>query len=226
MLAHELTPRDGQVVRLVGRLNQASSWHIKELLFRDVSRISMDRSLSRLVAGGYLSKVGRRAPGPKGGNAPVVYQLGRKGWWHENKAGRYWGRRAMSEHSLLVADLFTALVLLDKDGNIKLLALEPEYTAGHARADLYVDAGIPAIGRRRMYYLEVQRSARPDVIRKKLDAYGLSFRDSSAEVWPYLAFVLVDSYHRSEIAKQVPQNMREWVRCYLPDQFLTALVEP
>jgi Replication-relaxation len=208
MLTHELAQRDAAVVQCVGRLNQVASTHIQELLFNDVSRIPRDRCLARLVRDDYVMRVGRRAPGPKGGNAPVVYQLGRRGWWYLGKAGKYWGRRAVSEHSLIVADIYTRLVLLDRSEDIKLLAAEPEYAAGHSRADLFVDAGIPAISKRRKYYLEVQRSSRPDVIGKKLQGYGQTFDATHAEVWPYVVFVVLDGYHKREVAKQVPGDVR------------------
>ncbi len=225
MLTHELTQREAAAVQLVGRLNQMSGIHLKELLFSTVTRQARDRVLARLVAEDYLMVVGRRAPGRRGGNSSTVYQLGRRGWWYLNKAGKYWGRRAVSEHSLIIADMFTRLVALDKDGTIKLLELDPEHSTGNSRADLYVNAGIPAIQKRREYYLEVQRSARPDVIRGKLHAYAETFEKSNAHPWPWLVFVVIDPYHKSEIARQVPKDMREWVRVWLIEEFFDSLVK-
>jgi hypothetical protein len=217
MLSRELTPRDAAVVELVGRLNQAASTHIQALLFHDVSRIPRDRCLARLVEGDYLVRVGHRAPGPHGGNAPIVYQLGPRGWSYLGRTGRYWRRRAVSEHSLIVADIFTRLVGLDRDGTIKLLAAEPEYPVGQARADLFLDAGIPGIGKRRVYYLEVQRSSRRDVIKGKLSTYSAMFETTKLDVWPWLVFIVMDEYHKREVTRQVPGKVREWVRVWTPD---------
>src|SRR5260370_21267435 len=84
-MSDELTLRDGRVVELVSGIGQAATTHIEALLFNDRHRLVMDRSLKRLVRGKYLLKIGRRAPGLRGGNSPGVYRLA-------SKAGTSWRR--------------------------------------------------------------------------------------------------------------------------------------
>jgi hypothetical protein len=219
----EISPRDALVVRLVGRLTQAASSHIRQLIFADVDRLPMDRCLKRLTDRKYLVRIGRRAPKPQGGNTPAVYQLGARGWWYLQKGGRYWGRRAVSPHTMNIADLFTELVVMDRDGRIRLLEIDLEHQLKRIRADMYIDAAIPAVGKRRRFYVEVQLSARPDIIHKKAEAYLQAYQMSTADTWPMVAFVVWDSYHQHQIRKLLPKH--ELFNVYLPDEFISVLTQ-
>lgn len=75
----ELTQRDFDVLTLTHTSSQVASTHLSELLFPDRSHSVPDGVLGRLVRLGYLSRVGRRAGGDKGGAGADVYQLGRAG---------------------------------------------------------------------------------------------------------------------------------------------------
>ena len=220
--AAELSARDAEVVHTVAKLKQVASSHLKELVFPNVNRNVMDRRLKRLVADKYLVRIGRRAPRPQGGNTPAVYQLGRRGWYFARKSGEYWGRRAVDNHAMHVADLYTVLTLMDRDGTIKLLEpIRLEYRIGHAIADLFIDAAIPGLGKRRRFYIEVQMSARPDVIKGKLQAYLEAYNLSTEQTWPRVAIVVFDDYHQHRIKQLLPKH--ELFGVYLPSEFISAL---
>lgn len=217
----ELSDRDHAVLVMVARLSQVSSSHLKALLFDDVSRVSLDRSLKRLVAGKYLAKVGKRASQARGGTAPAVYRLGPKGHWLLGLQGRFRSTVNVNAHTLVIADLFTALVQLDRLGAIKLLAeVSVEHGVGHSRADLFVDYALPALGKRRRYYIEVQMSARPDVIRRKVEAYWDAYNSSRMAVFPFVAFVVLDEWHASEIGRLLPERSRELFQVHMIDDFM------
>lgn len=66
----ELAHRDYDVLKLTRAFTQVASTHISALLFADRSHSVPDKVLGRLVRLGYLSRVGRRAAGDKGGAGP------------------------------------------------------------------------------------------------------------------------------------------------------------
>ncbi len=142
------------------------------------------------------------------------------------KIGTYASHSAVFEHTLLVADLFVRLMQLQMSGDISLIRCEPEWRRGEIICDLYVDVNIHAIKKHRRYYVEVQRNARSTVIPKKLKAYAKAYdgydglRDG---VWPYLVFLVYDAVHARAIRRQVPADMRQWVRVQTADEFMGAL---
>ncbi len=219
MLTHELAPRDREVIKLIGILSQASSAHIKDMVFPDVNRISMDRALKRLAREEYVRRVGRRMPGPLGGNSPSVYRLGKKGWWHVGRDDPNPGVRAVNEHSLLLADVYVRLELLERAGLIVIFERRLEYHVGDGRADMYLDIGIRARQWRGKYYLEAQRNARSDAIKPKLDQYGREFSSTRLDPWPLLVFMVWDTDHKRGISRLVPKDSAEWVRVYMLDEF-------
>jgi Replication-relaxation len=219
----ELSSRDRQVVELVGRLTQASSAHLRSLLFDSVSRVSLDRSLKRLTASQYLVKIGKRAVGAKGGTPPAVYRIGARGHWLLGREGRYRATIGINNHALRVSDLFTELVLLDRQGIIKLLPdTTLEYPVGHSRADMYVDVALPAIGKRRRYFVEVQLSSRADIITKKIEAYWDAYSTSNAQTWPVVVFITWDEFHRYRIKQRMPKR-QELFKVLLIDEFISVL---
>jgi hypothetical protein len=122
---------------------------------------------------------------------------------------------------MYVADLFTELVVLDRQGTIRLLDISLEHVLQGIRADMYVDAAIPSIGKRRRFYVEVQLSARPDIIRQKAGAYLEAYNTSMAQSWPLVTFVVWDGYHRHRIKQLLPKH--ELFSVYTPEEFVQAL---
>lgn len=222
--SYELSERDRAVVALVSRLNQVSSSHLKTLLFDDVNRISLDRCLRRLTRGKYLTRVGKRAVGHRGGTPPAVYRLGPKGHWLLELTGRYRATVTVSEHSLKVTDIFVALMELERQGDIRLLpGTNTEQAIGHSRADLYLDYELNQARKRRKFYVEVQLNARGDIIRRKVEAYWDSFISTSEPVFPFVAFVVWDSWHEHEIRKLIPDKAHKLFKVYLPHEFMEAV---
>ena len=54
-----LSERDAAVVWLVGRFRQLTSRHLRCVLFHEVMEMPVNRSLRRLVAQGYLTRLPR-----------------------------------------------------------------------------------------------------------------------------------------------------------------------
>jgi hypothetical protein len=77
----ELTDRDYDVLKLTHVFSQVASTHVTELLFAERSHSVPDKVLGRLVRLGYLSRVGRRATGSKGGAGafPFAASVGSQG---------------------------------------------------------------------------------------------------------------------------------------------------
>ena len=64
-----LSPRDAQVVELVGRFRLVSAGQVREVVFPDLaSKTPLDRSLRRLTATGYLRRLARFVGGFGGGS--------------------------------------------------------------------------------------------------------------------------------------------------------------
>ncbi len=180
-----LTARDNDVVRLVGRLGQASSVHIRALLFSGLAHTTFDRAVARLLEGRYLHRVGRRSSGDGIGASPFVYQLGAKGWTLCNTPGAYQQSTSVNEHSLGIADAFVLLIEAERAGLIKILGFELEHAVGDGRADARLELGVVGQGRRFDYYLEVDLgSERPIRIEEKCAAYWRAYIASGEEYWP------------------------------------------
>jgi hypothetical protein len=225
-----LTARDSQLVHLVGRFGQASSSHIREVLFPGLSSTTFDRSVSRLLDARYLYRVGRRASGESGGASPFVYQLGVKGWQFCGMAGGYQRSNAVNEHSLQIADTYVLLVEAERAGVIKILGFELEQSVGGGRADAWVEIGVVGRGHKFQYFLEVDLgSERPIRIEEKCAAYWSAYVTSEEEYWPYVAFVVADERRRREIGRilgSLPPERQALFRVLLSQDLVAGLLEP
>lgn len=220
----ELTERDRHVVQMVSMLSQVSTFHLKALLFSDVHRISMDRSLKRLREQKLIRKVGVRAVAYKGGTAPAVYSLGSRGWHFVRRSGKYPGVGSIQEHTLTIADIYVALVDHERTGVIKLRPESGvEFTLDGLRADLYLDLAVPAINKRRRFFVEVQRNARKDIITGKMDAHYRASMASDGR-WPTVAFVSQDDWIVSEIKRQIPTERRGLFTSLTVEEFVRECV--
>lgn len=220
----ELSDRDRLVMQTISLLNQASTAHLKSLVFHDVSRVSMDRCLRRLKAQRLIKKLGVRAAGYRRGTPPAIYVLDHKGWWYLNREGNFPTVTAVSEHALHVSDIYTGLVEADREGRIKLMP-ETRLEKGieNMRIDIYVDLVLPSAKRRRRIYVEVQENARPAVINEKLTHHWTAFETSVLEPgkkYPPVAFVAKDEYVQFRIKRLIPDHMKELFSVHGVEEFV------
>lgn len=222
-MKYELTLRDEAVLQSIGSFGFLATPHIKSLHFPAVHRISMDRSLARLRKQKLVRRVGVRAVGIKGGTAPCVYALSHGGWSYVQHPGKYRGGEDF-RHALILADTFVAMKEAEREGRIVLLAnTRVEFSVGEMRPDIFFDFGLPAIKKRRKYYVEIQRNARTDVIGQKINAHWQAFESYNGEgTYPYVAFVVKDPGLKLQISRQIPASMRHLFGAYTPDEFIEA----
>jgi hypothetical protein len=225
----ELTARDADVVRLVGRLGQVSSSHIRAVLFCGLSSTTLDRSVSRLLDARYLHRVGRRASGDAIGASPFVYQVGVKGWQFCGMVGSYQRSSAVNEHSLGIADAYVLLVEAERAGIIKVLGFELEQSVGGGRADAWAEIGVIGRGHKFQYFLEIDLgSERPIRIEEKCAAYWSAYISSEAEYWPYVVFVVPDKRRRREVGRilgSLQPEQQALFRVLLAQDLVAGLLE-
>lgn len=221
----ELSDRDRQTVQTVGYLSQVSTPHLKELVYDGVSRQRMDLRLKFLRQQKLIKKLGVRSTGDKPGTPPAIYILDHKGWWFLRREGNYPTVSKVSEHTLHVADIYTGLKAADKIGQIKLLPeSRVEKRVENMRVDLYVDVALPAIGRRRRYFVEVQENARPAVIQEKIKNHWAAFETSTEASYPRVVFVAKDPYIQYRIRRLIPPNMTELFDVMGIDEFIAHVI--
>ncbi|MFI1354870.1 replication-relaxation family protein [Streptomyces sp. NPDC020898] len=198
----ELSARDMEVVRVVGRFYQLASSHVATLLFPDTTGTPVDRTLARLVRLEALNRIGRRATGPQGGAGAYVYQLGARGWWLLGREGRYRPYRSINHHALRVADVYVDLVTAERAGGIKILHAELEQPIGNARPDLTVELGLVQQRQKTSYAIEVDLgSEKPRIITAKCAAYIEAFKRGLRDPFPYVLFLVPDEWRKSEVSR-------------------------
>jgi hypothetical protein len=211
----ELTPRDLEVLGLVGRFTQLASSHLNELVFADRSHSVPDKVLGRLVRERFLSRVGRRASSDKGGAGAFVYQLGRFGRSLLDVDGR--PSPTVNNHSLMVADTYLELRRAESTG---VLALKEWTVEKHVppvvRADLFAAMEFPRQGRSGSYFLEIDLGTEaPKRIRDKVTGYWRAVEASTADYFPYVVFVVRHEARKKELARVfrgMPEERQEMVR--------------
>jgi hypothetical protein len=167
-----------------------------------------------------LRRIERRlVGGARGGSGQYVYELGRRGYfmfWE----GRYNPSRAVSHHSLAIADTYLALIALERSNELRIvgLATEPDCwaTVGgvELKPDLRVDVDLPA-GRRIYLWLEIDMGTESQKqLRGKLDAYWRAYSDADARQWPVFPrciWIAVDEERATELRwliTQMPEQSR------------------
>ncbi|WP_217241374.1 replication-relaxation family protein [Streptomyces sp. AC555_RSS877] len=197
----ELAQRDFEVLKLTRTFSQLASTHITELLFSDRSHSVPDRVLGRLVKLSYLSRVGRRATGEKGGAGAYVYQLGRAGRLLLGVDGRL--SRAVNNHSLMIADMYLELRRAERQGVLVIHDWAVERAVPpRVRADLFVSVEYPAQRRRSSYFLEADLGTEPlRVIREKVAGYWDAVELSEDEYFPYVVFVAKERVRLLELER-------------------------
>ncbi|MFJ7193117.1 replication-relaxation family protein [Streptomyces bacillaris] len=224
----ELSERDLAVLKLVRTFSQVASTHLTELLFEDRSHSVPDKVLGRLVRLGYLSRVGRRATGSKGGAGAYVYQLGRAGRLLLEVDGRL--SPNVNNHALMMADTYLELRRAEKAGFLTVMDWEVERRVPPSvRADLYVSLDFPSQGRSSSFFLEIDLSTeQPARIREKVAGYWRAVEMSTADYFPYVVFVVLQPVRRRELERIVgglPEEQQEMVRVATLDTLLVLLCE-
>ncbi|MFI9175970.1 replication-relaxation family protein [Streptomyces lincolnensis] len=223
----ELTQRDYDVLKLTQTFSQLASTHLTELLFADRSHSVPDKVLGRLVQLGYLSRVGRRATGSKGGAGAFVYQLGRAGRLLLDVEGRL--SPNVNNHALMIADTYLELRRAEGAGVLAVREWEVERRVPPSvRADLYVALDFPQQGRQSAYFLEVDLSTeQPARIREKVTGYWRAVEASTDDYFPYVVFVVKQEIRRRElerIFRRLPDEQQEMLRVYLLGQLIPELI--
>lgn len=223
----ELTYRDTDILNLVGTFTQLSSLHLSELLFADRSHSVPNTVLRRLVRLGYLSRVGRRASGDKGGTSPFVYQLGRYGRARLEAEGR--PSTVVSDHALMIADVYLELRRAEKSGVLVLKRWDVELPVPPVRADLFAVADFPHQQRTGSYFLEIDLGTeRPIRLTEKISGYWRAAENSSEEYFPYVVFVVKQEVRKVEIERiirKLPKEQQEMVRTSLLTELIPQLLK-
>lgn len=154
------------------------------------------RALLRLTNSRHLARIERRVPGgARGGSGQYVYQLGSKGFY-EHFDGRYIPARAVSFHTLGIADAYVALHRLEREGAITLVALSTEpdcwATIGSVtlKPDMFVELALKS-GEHLKLWLEVDMGTEAQrQLRSKLEMYWRAYNEADVSVWPVFPRVL------------------------------------
>ncbi|WP_281356996.1 replication-relaxation family protein [Fodinicola acaciae] len=195
-----VSSRDVEVVRLVGRFRQMSARQIGSALFDGLaSATPRERALKRLVERGYLVRLGRLVGGDGGGSAQYVYQLGRRGWTMLGKSGAYWAPRAVSLHTLAIADCFVRLRTELPIIGVELIEFRPEPGCHRVVGDVtltpdaYVEIGDRQRGLKFAFWLEVDRGTEHSrTIREKCQRYWRAYGVWTDAYFPRVVFVVPD----------------------------------
>lgn len=224
----ELTQRDYEVLKLTHTFSQLASTHLTELLFADRSHSVPDKVLGRLVRLGYLSRVGRRATGEKGGAGAFVYQLGRAGRLLLDVEGRL--SPNVNNHALMIADTYLELRRAEKAGVLAVTAWEVErQVPPSVRADLYVVLDFAHDHRSSAYFLEIDLSTeQPARIREKVAGYWRAVEMSTSDYFPYVVFVVKHQVRKNELVRifrQLPGEQQEMMRVFLIVELIPQLMQ-
>jgi DNA-binding PadR family transcriptional regulator len=231
-----LTPREVEVVELVGRFRLMTAGHIRELVFEaQASSTPLDRTLKRLTDNGYLVRLGRMVGGYGGGSGQYVYQLGRKGWQFLRKGGGYRPLRIVDQHTLAIADCFVDLKRLERGGDFAVIQYTPE-PASHRTVgttlltpDAYIELGGFSQRRKLLFWLEVDRGTEnADTIRGKCSRYRRAFLAWSGDTFPLVVFAVPDAIRQTELTRIVaggPADIQDVFRVYLLGEVAEQLRE-
>lgn len=206
-----LSPRDAQVVELVGRFRLISSEGLGEVLFSEnKSKTPLDRALKRLTDAGYLARLGRMVGGYGGGSGCYVYQLGRVGWRYLGKGGGYRPLRVIDYHTLTIAECFVLLKRLERDGGLTVISYEADPVSRQSVGDIlltpdaHVEIGVADRRQKFAFWLEIDRDTEnAQVIRDKCVRYWNAYQASGGDVFPYVVFVVPDESRRRKLERVV-----------------------
>lgn len=234
-----LSPRDMQILRLVGRFGQMTTSQLRTCCFAsNRSPTASERVLKRLVDTKCLRRFETRTVGGwKGGSGQYVYQLGSKGWTALRREGKYWPYRAVDMHRLAVAATYVQAVQASHDGLLEVdgYTCEPDtwQTIGGAeiRPDLALELKLDT---HRLYlWLEVDMGTeRPKQVTEKLTRYWHAYKhwntEHAGQPFPLVVFVAVDEERKRELEKLTTQsaNAAKLFRVVLPEELKNLWISP
>jgi Replication-relaxation len=226
-ISEQLSPRDYEALRVVGRFRVMSGAQLQELLWAEISaparaRVAR-RGLSRLVRLGVLEPLARRVGGERAGSASTTFAVGRAGQYllksgRRVRAAYTPGARYLA-HTLAVAQLYVELVAAQRLGSVELVGFEPEpeswrpYMAGFgARQVLKPDAFLKlAIGDYDFsWFIEVDMAteALTTVKAKALryhDYYRTGTEQAARGVFPRVLWIAPDTGRAETIRETLAQ---------------------
>jgi hypothetical protein len=218
-----LNDRDRQIAQTVGMLRQVTATQIQRLYFDEGSigtrARRQARVLARLAEWGEIRRVPRFRGGSSGGSTPFVYIPS------SNRS------RAADEHLLSIAELYVCLVEAERAGHLELLEFSPEpyAKAKEDRLSLRPDAyaRIASAGRRRRYFLEVDRTSEWQAqLVSKMQRYALAYDSWQERTFPLVLFIVPDEARARSIEMMAKrQRHPELFAVCVFDQAVTALVE-
>ena len=158
------TPRDLEILKLVGRFGQLTTSQINDIIFADRFHTRCKDVLKRLSSpdSKMLIRIGRtQVSVERGGSGEYVYALGRAGW-QEVYTGRYRVKQTIYQHTLDIADAYVKLLQAQRSGLLDSLVFKPESLASVTvggqllKPDAYVRYKVN--GREIAYWLEVDKA--------------------------------------------------------------------
>lgn len=223
----ELSQRDLDVLKLTYTFTQLASTQLSELVFAGVSRTVTNKVLGRLTRTGYLSRVGRRTPGEKGGTSPFVYKLGRHGRALLGVEGRQ--SVAVNDHALMIADTYVELRRAEKAGVLTVRQWAVEHSLPPIRADLLVAVDYPEQRRSSSYFLEIDLGTEAPIrLREKIAGYWRVYQRNEDEFFPFVVFVVKRETRKREIERIIralPGEQQEMLRVFLLPELIPALMK-
>jgi len=206
-----LSPRDAQVLALVGRFRLMTAEQIRSVLFSaQASKTPLDRSLARLTASGCLTRLARMVGGPGGGSGQYVYQLGRAGWRLLHKGGGYRPLRAVDLHTLTIAECFVTLNRLEQQGALTVITYQAEPGCHQVvggtplTPDAYVELGLLEPRLKYSFWLEIDRDTEnPETIKGKCVRYWRAYKAWDGDVFPYVVFIVPDAARQRELERVI-----------------------
>lgn len=211
--------RDRLIVLSVARFKQLTPAHLKQLHFTATTWTPLYRALERLVDRKYLARIEKRPVGGTGaGSGATVYQLGTNGWKFVGREGKYWPYRAISLHTLAIADMHMELLKKEAEGafTLDVFETEPETWREVAGVDLRPDEFVRLIdreGRAHSLWLEIDMGTeRASKIKEKLAAYWHAYRNSDREelrVFPRVVFIAPDEMRARELRYIIKSGKEE-----------------
>lgn len=219
-----ISPRDGRILRLVGRFGLATAEQIRAAEFAEnKSKSPSSAVLLRLTNGGMLRRLSPRTVGGwSGGSGQYVYQLGPKGWAFMRREGRYTPLRSIDMHRIAIVEAYVDTLKAERAGDIRIneVVTEPDchQLAGGVllTPDLYIFADVKAAQTRRRIWVEVDMATeRRKQITDKLARYRHAYRawadEFPGQPFPRVVFVAVDEEREREldsIIREMPESAR------------------
>lgn len=155
------TPRDLEILKLVGRFGQLKTSQISDILFADRFHTRAKDVLKRLYDSKLLIRIDHTlVTVERGGSGEYVYALGRAGW-QQVYTGRYRVKQTIYPHTLDIADAYVKLLKAQRSGLLDGLVFKPESLASVTvggqllKPDAYVRYTVG--GMQVAYWLEVDK---------------------------------------------------------------------